>query len=82
MLGTLPQNKKSSWRDTVPTLVHAYNCSSQSVFGTQNADMNATTSTKFVQKLWERLKWAYKTAQYVIEKENQRHKGNYGHKIR
>ena len=34
--------------------------------------MNATTSTKFVQQLHERLKWAYKTAQQITEKENQR----------
>ena len=51
-------------------------------FGTQKADMNATTSTKFVQQLCERLKWAYKTAQHVIEKKDQRHKWNYNHKIR
>ena len=50
-------------------------------FGTQKADMNATTSNKFVQQLHE--SWcAYKTAQHVIEKENQRHKQNYDHKIR
>ena len=30
----------------------------------------------------ERLKWAYKTAQNVIEKENKRHKWNYDHKVR
>ena len=34
--------------------------------GTQNADMNAAMSTKFVQQLCERLKWAYKMAQHVI----------------
>ena len=50
-------------------------------FGTQKADMNAT-SAKPVQQLWERLKWAYKTAQHVIEKENKRHKQSYDHKIR
>ena len=79
MLGTLPPNKKSSWRDMVPMLVHAYNCTGSTVtafsphylmygqktqlpvdlyFGTQNADMNAARSTKFVQQLCERLKWA------------------------
>ena len=26
MLGTLPPNRKSSWRDMVPILVHVYNC--------------------------------------------------------
>ena len=39
-------------------------------FGTQKSDMNAATSTKFVQQLLERLKWAYKTAKHVIKKEN------------
>ena len=84
MLGTLPQNKKSSWRDMVPMLVHAYNCTRSTAtglgpyylmygqkpwlpvnlyFGTQKADMNAATSTKFLQQLFERLKWAYRTAQ-------------------
>ena len=51
-------------------------------FGTQKADINATISTKFVQQLCDRLRWAYKTAQQIIEKENQRHKQNYDHKIR
>ena len=51
-------------------------------FGTQKADMNVTTSTKFEQQFHERLKWVYKTAQHVIEKENQRDKWNYDHKIR
>ena len=51
-------------------------------FGTQKADTNATTSTKFVQQLHERLKWANKTVQHVIERENQRHKQNNDHKIR
>ena len=40
-------------------------------FGTLKADMNATTITKFVQQLHERLEWAYKTAKYVIEKKKQ-----------
>ena len=26
MLGTLPENPKSTWREQVPMLVHAYNC--------------------------------------------------------
>ena len=43
--------------------------------------MNATTSTKFIQQLHERLKWAYKTTKNVIEKENKRHKWNYNHKV-
>ena len=28
-------------------------------FGAQKADMNATTSIKFVQQLCDKLKWAY-----------------------
>ena len=103
MLGTLPQNKKSGWRDMVPMLVHVYNCTRSTAiglrsyylmygwrpqlpvdpfFGTQKVDMNATTSTIFVQQLCERLKWVYNTSQDVIEKENKRHKQNYDHKIK
>ena len=51
-------------------------------FGTQKADMNATTTTKFEQLLHKRLKWANKTVQHVIEKKNKRHKKNYNHEIR
>ena len=51
-------------------------------FSTQTADMNATTSTKFVQQLHERIRWAYKTAQKVTERENKRHKQNYNHKVK
>ena len=104
MLGTLPPNKKSSWRDMVPTLVHVSNCTRGTAtgfpsilsivwskkpqhlvnlyFGTQKADMHAATGTKFVQHLCKRLKWAYKTAQHVIEKENQKHMWKYDLKIR
>ena len=37
--------------------------------GTQRADMNATNSTYFMQQLWKKLKWEYKTAQHVIKNE-------------
>ena len=50
-------------------------------FGAQKLDMNAVTSTKFVQQLCERLKWAYKIAQQITEKENKRHRQNYDHRI-
>ena len=33
MLGTLPPNKKSSWRHMVPTLVHACNCTRSTATG-------------------------------------------------
>ena len=35
-----------------------------------------------MQLLQEQLKWASKTVQHVIEKENKRHKQNYDHNIR
>ena len=74
--------------------VHVYNCTTSTAtgqkpqvlvdlyFGTQKVDMNAATSTRFVQQLCESLKCTYKTAQQIIEKENQRHKQNYDHQIR
>ena len=31
MLGILPENTKSTWREQVPTLVHAYNCTRNNV---------------------------------------------------
>ena len=43
-------------------------------FSTQKADMNATSSAKFVQQLSQTLKWAYKTTHHVTEKENEGHK--------
>ena len=33
MLGTLPKKLKRTWREQVPTLVHAYNCTKNSVTG-------------------------------------------------
>ena len=33
MLGTLPEKSKSTWREQVPTLVHAYNCTRNSATG-------------------------------------------------
>ena len=33
MLGTLPKNPQSTWREQVPTLVYAYNCTRNSVIG-------------------------------------------------
>ena len=33
MLGTLPRDAKRSWQEWVPTLVHAYNCTTSSVTG-------------------------------------------------
>ena len=33
MLGTLPQRPKSTWREQIPTLVHAYNCTGNNAVG-------------------------------------------------
>ena len=33
MFGTLPEKHKSTWREQVPTLVHAYNCTRNDVTG-------------------------------------------------
>ena len=33
MMGTLPEKPKSTWREQVPTLVHAYNCTRNNVTG-------------------------------------------------
>ena len=33
MLGTLPEKLKSTWREQVPTLVHAYNCTRNNATG-------------------------------------------------
>ena len=33
MLGTLPKKPKSTWREQVPTLVHAYNCTRNNATG-------------------------------------------------
>ena len=33
MLGTLPEKPKSTWREQIPTLVHAYNCTRNNAMG-------------------------------------------------
>ena len=33
MLGTLPERSKSTWREQVPSLVHAYNCTRNNATG-------------------------------------------------
>ena len=42
----------------------------------------ATTSTKYVQQLESKLKWAYYVAQEVSEKESRRHNHNYDQRFR
>ena len=103
MLGTMPERKKATWHDKVPTLVHAYDCtkscatwfslyylmyghksclSTDLYLGMQTSDKITNTSTKIVQNLMERLSVAYKTAQQVVDKENQCNKCNYDHKVK
>ena len=49
MLGTLPKKPKSTWREQVPTLVHAYNC-------TRN---NATGFSPYYLSFWMQTTSAY-----------------------
>ena len=42
-------------------------------FGTCSADLGSNNSTKFMEKLQKRLKWAYKLAQETTDIEQQRH---------
>ena len=51
-------------------------------FCTQSGYINATTSIKFLQQLHERLGWAYKTFQQVIESEKKGYMQNYNHKVK
>ena len=103
MLGTLPKEKKSEWKNHVGTLVHAYNCTQKSatgfspyylMFGRQPClsvdvalglaphTITEPNTTKFVQKLRERNKWAHEKAEAFQAKEAKRHKHNYNEKGR
>ena len=94
MLGTLPERPKSTWREQVPTLVHAYNCTRNNavqfspyhlmfrckphlpidlIFGTNMADLKGSRIS-YVENLKKRMAWAYKTANDVIRKEQERNK--------
>ena len=103
MLGTLPKEKKSEWKNHVGTLVNAYNCTCNSatgfnpyylMFGRQPplpvdvalglapCTITEPNTTKFVQKLGERNKWAHEKAEAFQAKEAKRHKHNYDKKGR
>ena len=94
MLGTLPEKPKSTWREQVPTLVHAYNCTRNNAMGyspyylmfgckpclpidlifvTNVADLKGSSIT-YIENLKKRMDWAYKTANDVIKKEQERNK--------
>ena len=98
MLGKLPPECKSDWKDSIRTLVHAYNCTHNSARGfspylwmygrqsrlpidvtlwiTQKL-ITAPTSSKYVQKLRDCMKWAHVKADLLQWKEAQCHKQNY-----
>ena len=103
MLGTLPKEKKSEWKNHIGTFVHAYNCTQNSatgfspyylMFGRQPhlpvdvalglapCTITEPNTTKFVQKLRERNKWAHEKAEAFQSKEAERHKHNYNEKGR
>ena len=101
MLGILTQKPKSTLREQVPTLVHAYNCARNSItgfspyylmfecklhlpidliFGTNLADLKGNHIT-YIKNLKKRMAWAYKTANDITQKEQERNKQHYGHTI-
>lgn len=102
MLGTLGQEKKRSWSQHVPYLVHAYNstkCDSTGYspyhlmfgrearlpvdlcFGTSPDGIEDACHTRYVSKLKEDLKQAYKLASAAADKRHQRNKKLYDHRV-
>ena len=92
MLGMLPPEKKSEWKNHIGTLVHAYNCTQYSatgfssyylIYGRQPhlpVDVSlglAPHTSKFMQKMKKYAKWAQKKAEAFQAKEAQHHKKNY-----
>ena len=101
MLGTLPKKPKSTWREQVPTLVHAYYCTRNNVTGsspyylmfvckpcllidqifrTNLMDLKGSHIT-YIENLKKRMAWAHKTANDIFQKEQERNKQHYDHKI-
>ena len=50
------------------------------IFGTNTADLKGNSST-YIENLKRRIKWAYKTANEVIKREQERNKLHYDHKV-
>ena len=51
-------------------------------FGVRTPNLIATSTKSYVEKLQQRLAWAFRKAQEVNEKENKRNKKNYDRKVR
>ena len=101
MLGTLPKKPKSTWREQVPALVHAYNCTRNNaigfspyylmfghkphlptdlIFGTNLMDLKGNHIT-YIENLKKTVAWAHETTNDIIQKEQERNKQHYDHKI-
>ena len=98
MLGMLPPEERSEWKNHIGMLVHAYNCTRNwatgfspyyLMYGRQphllvdvalDLALQTTTApdlTKFMQKMREHAKWAWKKADTFHVKEAECHKCNY-----
>ena len=98
MLGMLPPEKKSDWKNHTGALVHAYNCTWNSatefspyylMYGRQPClpvdvtlglaphSVTAPTTSKFIQKMQDHVKWAHKKVKTFQAKEVQHHKLKY-----
>ena len=85
MLGTLLPNKKCSWRDVVPMLVHVYNCIRSTATGFRPYYLMHGQKPLLPVDLYcgtQKADISATTAKQVTEKENQRNKCNYDHRIR
>ncbi|XP_057684821.1 uncharacterized protein LOC130911119 [Corythoichthys intestinalis] len=102
MLGTLGREKKRSWSQHVPYLVHSYNstkCDSTGYspyhlmfgrearlpvdlcFGTSPDGIESACHSRYVAKLKEDLKQAYKLASDAADKRHQRNKKLYDQRV-
>lgn len=102
ILGMMGREKKRSWSQHVPYLVHAYNstkCDSTGYspyhlmlgrearlpadlcFGTSPGDIENVCHTRYVSKLKEDLKQAYKLASEAADRRHKRNKKSYDRKV-